>query len=176
MNLVKRVGFTLIELLVVIAIIAILAALVTPAISSALKRAKSTQSQAEAKSIESAIRAYYNEYAKLPLADADQGQNDKEFRDSKAIISRLTTNNPRRIVFIEAPGGLTDGTFKDPWGTQYAVALDSDYSGQIAVSGSGMGTNLVLAPGVAYSAGPDLSFVGTVGGKDSLLDNVFSFK
>ncbi len=165
-------AFTLIELLVVIAIIGILVSVLLPALRSSVDRAKKARVQADAKSIESAIRAYYNEYSKLPVPDADQGGVDREYSDSnsKLVISRLTTNNPRRIIFLEVPGGVTDGTYQDSWGTQFAVATDNNYNGQIAVSGStGMGTNTVFAPGVAYSAGQDKSLNATN-------DNIYSFR
>ncbi|MCZ7592198.1 MAG: type II secretion system GspH family protein [Kiritimatiellae bacterium] len=165
-------GFTLIELLVVIAIIGILIAILTPALRSALDRAKRARVQADAKSIESAIRAYYNEYSKLPVPDGDQGGNDREYKDtdSKKVIAMLTTNNARRIIFLEAPNGATDGTYQDVWGEQFGVALDCNYNGLIDISGStGLGTNKVFSPGVAYSGGPDKDL-------KTETDNIYSFK
>jgi prepilin-type N-terminal cleavage/methylation domain-containing protein len=160
-------GFTLIELLIVIAIIGILAAMLQPAVFKALAKAKTARVQADVKSIETAIRAYYNEYSKLPAPDAWQGASgDRDCRgtESQAVISRLTTNNPRRIVFLEVPAGMTGGTFTDLWGMQYAIVLDTDYNGQVIV-----GTNTVYSPGIAYSAGPDRNY-------DTTADNIYSFK
>lgn len=164
-------AFTLIELLVVIAIIGILMAILTPALRSSIDKAKRARVQADVNSIANAIRAYYNEYSKLPILNADQGKADKEFKDNdaKTIIAMLTTNNPRRIIFLEVPGGATDGTYLDIWGTQYFVAMDCDYNGMIDVNGTGLGTNRVFAPGVAYSAGPDKD-------ESRVEDNVFSFR
>lgn len=171
-HLKRSTAFTLIELMVVIAIIGILISVLLPALRSSLDRAKKARVQADAKSIESAIRAYYNEYSKLPVPDADQGRADREYADSnsKLVIGRLTTNNPRRIIFLEAPNGATDGTYLDAWGTQFAVAMDNNYNGQVVVSsGTGMGTNTVYAPGVAYSAGQDKTL-------NAVADNIYSFK
>src|SRR5579871_2723217 len=60
-------GFTLIELLTVVAIIGILAGLLLPAINAARKKAKITQAQTEIHSIETAWKAYFNEYGKWPV-------------------------------------------------------------------------------------------------------------
>ncbi len=172
MRLFSKGGFTLIELLVVIAIIGILISVLTPAIRGALERAKVARVQADAKSIDSAIRAYFNEYSKLPAVDNDQGKADKEYTDSSSrqVLSMLTTNNPRKIIFLEIPNGATDGTFVDVWGTQFAVALDTDYNGQLKLpNGTGMGTNTIFSPGAAYSAGPDKDF-------NKVTDNVYSFR
>lgn len=54
-------------------------------------------------------------------------------------------HNPRNIVFIEiqaaVPGkksGLSNGTFVDPWGEPYFIAMDTDYQNRIVA-----GTNNV---------------------------------
>lgn len=55
-------GFSLIELLVVIAIISILAALLTPIVSSAMKRAQGTQCQGAMKNLMMALNEYTGEH------------------------------------------------------------------------------------------------------------------
>jgi len=60
-------GFTLIELLTVIAIIGILAALLFPAISAAMKKAKITKAKTEVHAIETGWKAYFNEYSQWPV-------------------------------------------------------------------------------------------------------------
>ncbi|HMP77370.1 MAG TPA: type II secretion system protein [Kiritimatiellia bacterium] len=168
-----RRAFTLIEMLVVIAIIGILVAVLTPALRSAVDRAKRARVQADAKSIENAIRAYYQEYSKLPVADADQGVSDRFYSDAdaRAILVRLTTNNPRQIIFLEIPSQTNNappGTYNDPWRTQFGIALDNNYDGRVSGVGGPMGTYTVFAPGVAFSAGPD----GTM---NTTNDNINSF-
>jgi prepilin-type N-terminal cleavage/methylation domain-containing protein len=163
-------AFTLVELLVTIGIIALLAGILLPALRAAFVKAEKAQAQTDVKGIESAIRAYFNEYSKIPAPDGWQG-NDKDASsasDSREVIHRLMTNNPRRIVFLEVSSGPSDGTFLDPWDTQYAVYLDTDYSGDLTV-----GSNKVFAPGAAVSAGPDKTFTVTAGKDD---DNIYSFK
>ncbi len=162
-------AFTLIELLVVIAIIGVLIAVLTPALRSSVERAKRARVQTDAKSIENAIRAYYQEYSKLPVDDADQGQPDRVYLDaaSRGVISRLTINNPRRMIFLEVPGGATDGTFVDAWGTQFGIAMDNNYDG--VVTNISPLTTTVFAPGVAFSAGPDRNMSTTN-------DNIYSYQ
>ncbi len=54
-----RKGFTLLELLIVIAIIGILASLATVSYSSAQKKARDSQRQADLKAIQNAMEQYY---------------------------------------------------------------------------------------------------------------------
>lgn len=153
-------AFTLIELLVVIAIIAILAALVTPAISSAMLRAKKARVQTELQSIKTAVQAFYNDYSKLPISSG-HGAVDRQYdaTDAKDIIKVLTASetagtlvNTRKIVYLETTSASTDGTFNDTWGTQYSIKLDNSYDGKI----DGIAT---LA--IAISAGEDRNITTT---------------
>lgn len=67
-------GFTLIELLVVITIIVILMGLLFPAFRGVQDQAKRTQAKNDLSQIVTAVNAYYTEYGKYPLKDADQGR------------------------------------------------------------------------------------------------------
>jgi type II secretion system protein G len=64
-------GFTLIELLVVITIIGILTAVATTNLSSARSRARDARRKSDLRSIEQALRLYYNDYKAYPQSDAD---------------------------------------------------------------------------------------------------------
>lgn len=68
-------AFTLIELLVVIGIIAILAALLLPAINATLKKGEVNQARADVRSLVTAWKAYFTEYARWPV-----GANDRLFQ------------------------------------------------------------------------------------------------
>lgn len=62
-------GFTLIELLVVITIIGILTAVVTTNLSGARARARDTRRKSDLRSIEQALRLYYNDTKSFPTSD-----------------------------------------------------------------------------------------------------------
>ena len=142
-------GFTLVELLVTIAIIAILAGILLPVVLKAFGKANEAKVRTELKSIETAVKAYMNEYSKLPIADAKQGGTDFALTEaeSKALIKIIAGENPRKISFLESNN--TDGTFQDPWDKQYLMWVDSNYDNQIITSG----TNKYYTQVVVYSIG-----------------------
>jgi len=125
-----RRSFTLLELLVVVSIIAILLALLLPAIAAARRQAKISEARTDIKNIQAAIRAYYNEYGKLPVQASEQGgvgangcdgyygeggggtNGDSGIfqyeiidilRASNDTINVQNKFNPRQIVFLEIP-------------------------------------------------------------------------
>ena len=167
-------GFTLVELLVVIAIIGILAGLLFPLVTRAQKSAKKAKASTEVRAIATAIEAYYNEYGKLPIPDAVQGESEPLYFTadeglspdaSKAVIRILTandsTNNPREMVFLDAQKNSTDGSFVDPWGKQYEMKFDADYSGKLEFYSGGSAANSenITKSVVVVSFGPDADAV-----------------
>ncbi len=140
----KTHGFTLVELLVVIAILAILITLSSKGLRTARVSAKKAQALVEMKSIETAVKAYVNKYGKLPVANDQQGHSDLAFDENTSLdtLAILTAEdlalNPTEMIFLEAQrrdSSALPGTFLDPWGVQYLIALDSDYDGQIVFEG-----------------------------------------
>ncbi len=172
-------GFTLIEILVVIAIIGILAGLLFPAIKGAITKGKMGQARGDVKGIESAIRQYYTEYGKLPVANGDQGVGDKYYTSTdqnniinilRAIATAPNTAhalNPRRIVFYEPPGrkGAVDssGNILDPWQQVYYIKLDNNYDGTINHWGDHNRQAIV------HSYGPNKNQDGTASGSDDII-------
>lgn len=69
-SLPKKSGFTLIELLVVISIIGILATLVLANLNAARERGRDAQRKSDLRSIETALRLYYNDYGHYPTSDS----------------------------------------------------------------------------------------------------------
>ncbi len=63
-------GFTLIELLVVIALIGILSTLVLANLNSARERSRDTQRKSDLRSIQTALRLYYNDVGGFPASSS----------------------------------------------------------------------------------------------------------
>ncbi|MBU1909358.1 MAG: type II secretion system GspH family protein [Verrucomicrobia bacterium] len=165
----RRSGFTLIELLVVIAIIGILASIAMPMIGKAIQSAKKAQAAAEIKTIETAIKAYFNDYSKYPHNSGQQ--TDYSYgvlagNDNKLLLNVLraidgvgnvnNVNNPRRIVYVELAERAVDveGNFIDPWQRQYEVTVDTAFdndSKNVPVNGT-----VANRPVVAWSRGQEV--------------------
>lgn len=132
-------AFTLIELLIVIAIIGILMALLFPAVNGAIDAARKAQAKNDVTQIATAVTAYETEYGKLPNAS---GNIDSTLVNILTGVS--TNNNPRKIVFMEIgtfkknskSGTNSGGSFLDPWGNNYQIAVDDNYDNTIASAGS----------------------------------------
>ncbi len=146
-------AFTLIELLIVIAIIGILMSLLFPAVNGAIDAARKAQAKNDVTQIATAIIAYETEYGKLPTSPTTDSAIDAKAAAATDIISILanmntpTAGNPRGIVFLEVQNakkgksGLSGGTFVDPWGGTYKIALDGTYDNTLSVSvGTSPGT------------------------------------
>ncbi len=120
----RRTAFTLIELLVVLAIISILAGLLFPVIGGVQDRARKTQALSDANQIITAVKAYYAEYGKYPVADGAQGtdillsdatgystnRNSLVFNVLRALPGTAASGgaqwdfdnlNPKKVVYFE---------------------------------------------------------------------------
>ena len=105
-------GFTLIELIVVILIIAALAALLVPAASRTLDRARSAQAKNDITQIVTAVNAYYTEYGTYPVAAGgaelvNLGQSRRTAKHHRALgdgVKRLRFLR-RQIFSIEEQSG-----------------------------------------------------------------------
>ena len=144
-------AFTLIELLVVITIIVILMGLLFPAFRGVQDQAKKTQSKNDLTQIVTAVNAFYTEYGKYPIPSSFSGTEyscgGTSGTPSKVVFDALRgldpSINPRQVVFINPAdakdqsnpragmGPPSNGQFYDPWGTTYAIRIDSDYDNQV---------------------------------------------
>lgn len=147
-------GFTLIELLVVMAIIGVLMALLFPAVQGAMESARRAKAKNDVVQLAMAVKGYQTEYGRLPTSNTSRSDveeaSDGWFQSNNDQIMRVLTGenyqglNPRKIVFLEArpakgtppKDGLgEDLKFYDPWGTPYALKMDTSYNNSLEYYG-----------------------------------------
>lgn len=116
---ISTLAFTLIELLTVITIIAILMGLLFPAIGIVKDQARKAEAKAAVAQIAAAVKQYYTEYGKYPVADygttsdvivGDMTDGKAQY-DNADLFNILrgkntgkntdNTYNPRRVTFFE---------------------------------------------------------------------------
>jgi prepilin-type N-terminal cleavage/methylation domain-containing protein len=181
-------GFTLIEMLVVIAIIGILAGLLLPALSAARRQALKVRARNDVKAIETAFRAYYQEYQMWPTNNVttaaglynptpDELTTMEVSGDASAILEGLNnnTNNPKNIVFINFTKYRRNGNVQDPinpysstnggeHSAYYFVKFDLNYDNQIPAQGVTPEVD-VHAPIIVWTT----NFYATPGSADSVI-------
>jgi prepilin-type N-terminal cleavage/methylation domain-containing protein len=191
-------AFTLIEMIVVILIIATLTALFVGAASSTFDRARRALAKNDVTQIVTAVNAFYTEYGRYPVTVTDPTKDaffgagatpagSISYSNNNVlfnVLRNITTDpnavalNPRQIVFL-SPGGAkntvpprggiaTDNRFYDPWGSQYAILIDTNYDNTVTnpysdVDGSA-GTVPLRVGAIAYSFGKN----GQLGGGAAL--------
>ncbi len=147
-------AFTLIELLVVIAIIAVLIGLLFPAVQGAMESARRAKAKNDVVMLAMAVKAYQTEYGRLPTKKVSRSDieeaSDGWFQNNNDQIMRVLMGenfqdlNPRKIVFFEGrpakgtppkDGVGEDMKFYDPWGTPYALKMDTSYNNSLEYYG-----------------------------------------
>lgn len=107
----------------------------------------------DVRTIHAAILRYFREYGSWPTAtDPIRGDAHYGGRTPNAEVIRILRAmpagsgmvedlNPQRIVFLEVKpyrrglsGVDTNGSFLDPWGTPYQIALDADFDDSVAIA------------------------------------------
>lgn len=163
----RRRGFTLIELLIVIGIIGILISLLFPAVRGVIESARRQQTRQACKAIETAVKAYYNDYGRYPLQgtlSAALNSQPHTYTSYDQLIRILrgldTTHNPRAIAYLDVPQGALNpaGLFVDPWDQTFGVTADWGNAAGLALFP--FPPSLINYPGVTvavWSKGPDAS-------------------
>ncbi len=193
-------AFTLIELLVVIGIIAILAALLFPAVNGALDSAKRAKAKNDVVQLAVAVKAYQTEYGRSPVGTLNgagehqdgwfQGPETSGQYNSEVVKVLMGENhkglNPRKITFLEVrpakgeqpkDGVDTDGLFYDPWGTPYAIKIDTEYDNWVEYYGQGSAENLrttVIA--ISFGKNKIQQDISKATDKGAKVDDVVSFQ
>ncbi|MDX6766430.1 MAG: prepilin-type N-terminal cleavage/methylation domain-containing protein [Candidatus Methylacidiphilales bacterium] len=191
-------AFTLIEMLVVIVIIGILAALLVPAVNRALDAAQVAKAKSDLSQLVTAVKSYEIEYGVLPTTSVSSSDGPEAtegwFQDNNDELMRVLSGeaynnlNQRRIVFMEfraakgSSGSFKDGLgsdnkFYDPWGTPYAVKLDTSYNNMLEYYDSAQNSNLSRTV-IAISFGKNKVQQDPTKGTDKGLkvDDLVSFK
>ncbi len=150
-------AFTLIELLVVIGIMVLLAAILLPTVLRAIGQAEKVQANSDIKQIETAVKAFFNEYGRYPGQVKSEdfiSSTDSRRTNIIAVLRGLNdTENPRRIQFLEVPAKSLDrNQFVDPWGNPYMIAYDGDFDNFIRSIPRTVLTGRQVA---VWSIGPD---------------------
>jgi type II secretory pathway pseudopilin PulG len=159
----KPAGFTIIELIVVMLIIFTLAGLVMTGASSLIDRARKVQAKNDVTQIVNAVNAYYTEYGKYPMVDANQGTDTMYGRSGAApgnedicyVLRAINAGvnatpsanylNPRQIVFLSgrdssrARSGFATAATTDTQGKPINIGAFVDPYGNaymVAIDGS----------------------------------------
>ena len=137
-------AFTLIELLVVISIIAVVVGLMFPAVRGVRNAARNATAKNDVVQLANAIKSFYVEYGHYPDTfggSETTGSNNKEL--IRCLTGSNVGGNTRMIRYLEVSNtsarnrtGLNEsGEWIDPWQQSYIAFADTDYNGQIQISG-----------------------------------------
>ncbi len=201
----KSNGFTLIELLIVIAIIGILMALLFPAVTGVIEAARKAKAKNDVVQLAIAVKGYETEYGKLPTsvvspddgAEASQGwfqgpNTGGQYNNEivKVLMGEDYNGlNPRKIVFLEGrpakgatnkpkDGIAADGMFYDPWGTPYAIKMDTSYNNALEYYDTNQKNNFRTSV-ITISFGPNMiqqDTSKTVDSSGKKVDDIVSFQ
>ena len=191
-------AFTLIELMVVIGIIVILISLAFPVFQSVLERANKVQAKNDLIQIVTAVNAFYTEYGRYPTtatadASATYGPNGSTAENGSMLneLRGVGALNTRQIVFMVPPDArdqtnprsgikTSTGGYYDPWGTEYAIAMDADYDNQITPNpygnNNGAGASPLRQGVIAWSLGKDTKLGNNGDAKFTNSDDVVSWQ
>lgn len=116
-------AFTLVEMLVVLGMISILMSVTFTGIGRARTSARIAKANSEVRSLMNAWLSYEASYDDWPVAV--QGET---IEATEGNIAELLGKNESKTVFLNAQ--MSNGAFRDPWGTPYRFRLLSDTGGE----------------------------------------------
>lgn len=132
----KSKQFTIIEMLVVLAIISLIVGMLLTGISIARESARETRAKAEMQQIKMAVTQYLSTFKDFPFSGASVTSDDNPSSTWGVMWTYLNgTANTRKQSFIKGEINTT------PWGGNYTLAVDNDYTNQI--TGAGLNNSTV---------------------------------
>lgn len=187
-------GFSLVELLVVVSIIGLLVGLAAAVLPRALDAGDKSKAKGDLTAIVAAVKAYKQEYGQWPVAKSKMDQATDEYNswygppttesESKDLMRILSgdmtvqkegqTMNPKGVRFLE--GAKADGTFQDPWGTQYCVKMDTNESGGLEYYGASSTQDNIRVTVIAVSLGKNKTQEDPDKRTTRTCDDVFSWR
>jgi type II secretion system protein G len=143
MKTAKR-GFTLIELLVVVSIIGILATLITANMNAARSRARDAARKADLKSLQTALRMYYNDVGSYPSQKPSPGAS---FASGNTVYMNVVPDDPLPDQDYNYQYVSDDSfTLTACLENQSDTACDKDTNGNIITCQNGTGCKYTLKP------------------------------
>lgn len=136
----KQKGFTIIELLIVIVVIGILATITAIALGGANERARDAKRESDAKSLQTAIEAYYtignSNYPTLDdmndttfREDNFQGLDDSVYQDPNADDDQLASAAAANVYAYEPGPSGCDNTDTGGMCTEYTLTMTLEDDG-----------------------------------------------
>ena len=112
-------AFTLVEMLVVIGMLSILMGSAFSGIGQARNQARVARANAEVRELFNAWLSYEASFDDWPV-----NLSGNQIDATAANLKELLGDNDQKIVYLNAQ--LSNGAFRDPWGTPYQIRLLSD--------------------------------------------------
>ena len=148
-------AFTLVELLVVISIIALLLGIIVPSYFSIREKAKYTKAKVTVKNLETAFKAYLDQYREWPATAFGAGGAAKEIDEDVVRILRgekVGDANNDKITFYEFESTNSANGALDVWSNPsdpatwqtYRVQVDDNYDNKITVGGQDLYRTVIV--------------------------------
>lgn len=112
-------AFTLVEMLVVIGMLAILMGSAFSGIGQARNQARVARANAEVRELINAWLSYEASFDNWPVSISGS-----QIDATAATLKELLGDNDQKIVYLNAQ--MSNGAFRDPWGTPYQFRLLTD--------------------------------------------------